>query len=614
MYRGSELEPFSTATRLAALVGSASTAIISETLAGVIATWDYNAEKLFGYTAEEIIGKYNTVLVPAGLLDDIPKIQDIVRLGGNVAKWKTSRVRKDGEIIEVNLTVAPVRDTEGFVIGASITAEPAFPVYAPTKIGRTDQNGILRFLQQLPVPIYRLSREGVIEWVNESAMRMLRRGEGGCVGHDICEFLVDSASIDHVIKRLERGIAIDKYVTIFNSGPGDLRHVELSSAIAVMDRHPVHFLVVRDITEYKNAQERMKQALTASMTGTWELDVQTGHFFVDDYVASLLAREGEPFGQTLQAFLKPVRPEDRQVVALSFAAAKSSGKVFSIEYQIIDANSTWQHVFVSGQAAFCDGEIRRVTGVLQNITERKNAELRERRMSKLEQQQEFMATLSHDLKNPLLGSNRVLELLSRQQLGSLNEQQREVIDAVRNTNSELLELIYNLINVYKYDVGAIGCVTMEEINLASLVMSRVENIKPLAELSGVRVKFETSGQPVFWQADRMAISRVIQNLLDNSLRFSSAGGMIQVRLNEDQQRIMIEIEDDGPGIPEEERSGMFERFQQGTAGRRTTTGSGLGLYLCRQIITAHGGTIGVVDKPSPGATVRIVLPRQLILA
>jgi signal transduction histidine kinase len=59
---------------------------------------------------------------------------------------------------------------------------------------------------------------------------------------------------------------------------------------------------------------------------------------------------------------------------------------------------------------------------------------------------------------------------------------------------------------------------------------------------------------------------------------------------------------------------MFERFQQGTAGRRTTTGSGLGLYLCRQIITAHGGTIGVVDKPSPGATVRIVLPRQLILA
>lgn len=112
------------------------------------------------------------------------------------------------------------------------------------------------------------------------------------------------------------------------------------------------------------------------------------------------------------------------------------------------------------------------------------------------------------------------------------------------------------------------------------------------------------------RADTSSIERVVQNLLDNALKFAPDSGAIKVRLVSTDPNTILEIEDNGPGIAPEEQSLLFKRFYQGAAGKRYTGGSGLGLYLCKQIVVAHSGSIECQSKPGQTTVFRVSLPTQ----
>lgn len=239
--------------------------------------------------------------------------------------------------------------------------------------------------------------------------------------------------------------------------------------------------------------------------------------------------------------------------------------------------------------------------------ERRQAEETERKLAVFEQREEFMATLTHDLKNPLIGTNRVLEMLAERALGEVTAEQAELFLQIRDSNRILLSMIQNLLDVYRFEKD-IDAVVLASTYLRDIVNDCLKDISPIAESRKVQIEWEFSEQEKMVSADAMAMRRVFQNLLDNALKFTPEGGKINLRVAPTNGSVCVEIEDNGPGMSPDELARIFNRFAQGRAGRRFSPGTGLGLFLCKQIVEAHNGKIACQSKEGKGTKFLITIP------
>lgn len=237
---------------------------------------------------------------------------------------------------------------------------------------------------------------------------------------------------------------------------------------------------------------------------------------------------------------------------------------------------------------------------------RKQSEVYATRLMLMEQREQFMATLTHDLKNPLLGADRILEHLTGGKLGQLNDEQFRVLDMLRNSNKSLLNMVQNLIEVYRQKKDA-GALLYEEVDMSELLGTCLSEFAHQAQARNVAIKSDVSS-PLVIEADSNSIRRVIHNLLDNALKFTPSGGHINIRTKRNGTNALFKIEDTGTGIAAEEMSTLFKPFCQGAEGRKYSPGTGLGLYLCRQIVEAHRGKIDCKSKPGCGTSFVVSLP------
>lgn len=237
---------------------------------------------------------------------------------------------------------------------------------------------------------------------------------------------------------------------------------------------------------------------------------------------------------------------------------------------------------------------------------RKQSEVYATRLILMEQREQFMATLTHDLKNPLLGADRILEHLIGGKLGKLNDEQFRVLEMLRSSNKSLLNMVQNLIEVYRQKKDA-GALSYEAVDISELLGSCVTEFTHQAQARNVAIKSDCL-PPLVIEADSSSIRRVIHNLLDNALKFTPSGGCVDVRVKRNGSCALLEIEDTGTGIAADEMGMLFQPFCQGAEGRKYSPGTGLGLYLCRQIVEAHGGRINCKSKPGCGTTFKVSLP------
>lgn len=226
------------------------------------------------------------------------------------------------------------------------------------------------------------------------------------------------------------------------------------------------------------------------------------------------------------------------------------------------------------------------------------------------EREDFVATLTHDLKNPLIGANRVIELLAERKIGDLNDEQVNLLTHIKNSNWTLLTLIGNLLEVYRFEKD-LATLYFEHTNLMQIVNNCMKEIAPIASDRNIKVLQDIPEEhDAVIMADADSLSRVLRNLLDNALKYTPTGGEVKVSLASSPDSIMLKVTDTGPGIPEEDRKHLFERFWRGRASRRHTPGTGLGLYLCQQIVSLHKGKISC-DCPNDNGTSFVVeLPRQ----
>jgi PAS domain S-box-containing protein len=170
-----EASPEFLAQHLAAIVESSDDAIISKDLNGIIQTWNRGAERVFGYTADEVIGKPVTILMPADRLDEEPGILARIRRGERIDHYETVRQRKDGSLIDISLTVSPMRGNDGRVIGASKIARDITERKRAENVVRDNERRLQELFSSIPAAIYTTDADGKVTYYNDAAVALAGR-------------------------------------------------------------------------------------------------------------------------------------------------------------------------------------------------------------------------------------------------------------------------------------------------------------------------------------------------------------------------------------------------------------------------------------------------------
>ena len=243
-----------------------------------------------------------------------------------------------------------------------------------------------------------------------------------------------------------------------------------------------------------------------------------------------------------------------------------------------------------------DDEYKRFVGVIRDVTEQKKADkLRD----------DFIATLTHDLRTPLLAAIQTLKFFLDGALGTLDDKQKLLLSTMQKSNEDLLGLVNALLEVYKYDAEKLT-LTKTNFNIYNLVKQVYDELSPLAQSKNVEFKIDTDLSDTEILADRAQLRRVICNLCGNAINYTQEGGSVTITLKRESNDLIFSVADNGSGIPQEDIPNMFQRFSQGTSKKRSA-GTGLGLYLSRQIIESHGGKIWLESVLNKGSEFSFLL-------
>lgn len=251
---------------------------------------------------------------------------------------------------------------------------------------------------------------------------------------------------------------------------------------------------------------------------------------------------------------------------------------------------------------------------------------------------EFVATLTHDLKVPLLAEKQTLAYFLRRTYGPLSEEQAEVLDILQSSNGACLSLVNGLLEVYRYDSGTVPLL-LERFNIWSLLDETVNELQVLAQDKNLLLTLDASPDALtdamsataFVYADRMEIKRILHNLISNAIINTAPHGAIRCQLTDcfalgnpsvfkrgefrystlkvplkTENRLLVTIQDSGVGFPKEELPNLFQRFAASRI--RNPMSIGLGLYNCYQVILAHSGLLWVDTTEGEGSAVSFLLP------
>lgn len=222
-----------------------------------------------------------------------------------------------------------------------------------------------------------------------------------------------------------------------------------------------------------------------------------------------------------------------------------------------------------------------------------------------QQKNRFLRQVSHELKTPLTALREGAELLSEEAVGKLTPEQREIAEILRHNSVELQKLIEDLLS---FGASQFRKVTVDlgPVEIRELIERVAENHRLALRARDLRL--EVAAADVMIPADSEKLRVVLDNLLSNAVKFSPAGGTIRIAARLDGDKLELDVVDEGPGIPSDERARIFDPFFQGSqAGAGPVRGTGIGLSVVKEYVFAHGGSVEVVDG-GRGAHLRIVLP------
>jgi PAS domain S-box-containing protein len=248
-----------------------------------------------------------------------------------------------------------------------------------------------------------------------------------------------------------------------------------------------------------------------------------------------------------------------------------------------------------------DSAPKGVVAITTDVTERVRAS---------RQREDFVAMLAHDLKTPLIGAERALEFLSADTLGVLAPEQMQVIAMMQQSTQSLLQMIQNLLDVYRYD-ASVPVLDLKSVGVSEAISRCIRELASLAISKQIAIVSEIEEDLPRISGDEIAIRRLFMNLLDNSIKFTPQNGQVRFKAYGKKGYVHVEVSDTGSGVSPSEQPRLFDRYWQGERTRRPySSGTGLGLYLCRQIAEAHSGSISYRESESGGSCFTVKLPQE----
>ncbi len=227
------------------------------------------------------------------------------------------------------------------------------------------------------------------------------------------------------------------------------------------------------------------------------------------------------------------------------------------------------------------------------------------------QREEFVSWMTHDLRTPIVAAERMLMLFQQGALGELSSGMQEAIITMARSNRNLLAMVNNLLEVYRYEAGR-KILSFSPISVQEVVKEVTQELSPLALEKALSLTCEI-GENVNSKVvgDRLELHRVFTNLIGNAIKFTDKGS-VEVRLSNslnpskpDASWLIVEIQDTGPGISPQDQQILFDRFRQGSHKRY---GSGLGLHLSKKIAETHNGSIEIKSELGQGSLFIVRLP------
>jgi signal transduction histidine kinase len=220
---------------------------------------------------------------------------------------------------------------------------------------------------------------------------------------------------------------------------------------------------------------------------------------------------------------------------------------------------------------------------------------------------DFLANMSHELRTPLNAIIGFSQVLRDEMFGEVNEKQAEYLDDIVSSGNHLLALINDILDLSKVEAGQVE-LQIAPFSLRDALERGVVMVREWATRDGVSVAFVADPDADVVEGDERRIRQVIFNLISNAVKFTPAGGAIEVDSSRVNGEVRVAVSDMGPGIAPQDRERIFDEFQQAEAGLDQREGTGLGLAVSRRLVELHGGRIWVESEPGNGSTFVFTLP------
>ena len=544
--------------RLASIVDSSDDAIISKTLEGIITSWNEGAHRIFGYTAEEMLGKSNYRLVPTDRVEEENHILRRLARGERV-HLETVRVRKGGRHVHVSVTSSPMYNSAGDIVGASEVARDI------SELRRAEESERLLEAETLA--------RRKAERAEAEARELARRRQ----------VLVEAASAFAVVAH-EREIILQETARYCVELLGDGCLVQLTGqdngegrVVALYHRDP----------EYRMKAEKLLTGGRPLRVGAGDagevLEIGSVVFpTIGPSETRFLARFAER--EFLECF-----PLHSLIVAPLPARDGVSGLLL-----------LWRH---SPERPYTQEDLSWLTDFLDRASLAvDNARLYRDLKAAVEIRDDFLAVAGHELKTPL---SAMLMQIQNAQRGAANKKEPAVLaerlSKAASSGKRLERLINQLLDVSRITAGRLR-LEPETINLSEVVKDVIVRFSDASPISS-HCPEQVVG---YW--DRMRMDQVVNNLVANAVKYGR-GKPVEVDLRAEEGEAVLRVVDQGIGIDAEHQRKIFERFERAVT-TREFGGFGLGLWISRQIVEASGGRIEVQSLRGEGATFTVRLPMK----
>jgi PAS domain S-box-containing protein len=393
-----------------------------------------------------------------------------------------------------------------------------------------------------------------------------------------------------------------------------------SRAVDPADPLAATIIGMADINERKLAEAALKQtkerldlAMQSSAISIWEWEAKRGTIYLDAALAQMTGEEPHERYLTLDEMTHLVHPDDKDMVRQAQAdCIRGLRPLYRIEHRFKAAGGDWVWVLSRGRVVehSDDGSALRMIWTSVDITQRKRAEVellsalqREKELSEMKSR--FVSIASHELRTPLATILSSAELLEHYSDGLSAEDKLKMLHGIEAAVKRMNTMIEDVLIIGKAEAGALQF-EPKPVDLRELCHKVVEELRGGVAKQHV-IRFEQQFERGNLNLDEKLLRHILTNLLSNAVKYSPSGSTVSLQLAERDSDALIEVVDQGIGIPLEDQARLFESFHR-ASNVGTRQGTGLGLVIVKKAVELHGGTIAIESKQDVGTKISVRLP------